>query len=106
MLKIGIDNVNLERLTDSMIENLEKILTENEKKEYEVCKNKKEFIASHFACKEAFIKAMNDKTIGFRKIELLHNIDGSPHLYYLGKEIGQVSITHDLVCTAVVILDI
>lgn len=106
MIKVGIDNVNIERITDEMFSNLfNRTLSEDEKNEYSSNINKYEFIASHFAAKEAFIKATKNNKIGYKEIELLHFEDNSPYIRYKNEIIKSISITHDKICTAIVILE-
>ncbi len=63
------------------------------------------YLASRFAAKEAYVKAANDRSVDYRTIEVRHDETGAPHLYVAEKEInGMISISHDRVAVAVVIL--
>lgn len=77
---IGIDIEKIERFEKFNKKELNRIFT---KKEIEYC-NKYSQSYSHFAgmwcVKEAFIKALKNKTISLKDIEVLHNEDNSPYI--------------------------
>ncbi len=101
---LGIDNVALSRITDDILRRFPKrILSDREYEEFESTKNKREYLASRFAGKEAFIKATSNKKIKLADVEILNDSDGKPHIYYKNKECGLISITHDIICTVIVI---
>jgi len=64
-------------------------------REISYCKNKKNSIlhfAVRFAAKEAVIKALKDKNLNLRDIEILNKGDGSPYVVVKGRE-GKVHIS-------------
>lgn len=94
---IGVDIVNLDRISLEKDLFAKKILTA---KEYELylslssIKRKKEFLGGRFAGKEAFLKA-NGKGIGgisFQDIEILNENSGKPYLNYSN---ALISISHE-----------
>lgn len=94
---IGVDIVNLERISLEKDLFAKKILSE---KEYQIyialssIKRKKEFLGGRFAGKEAFLKA-NGKGIGeisFQDIEILNEPSGKP---YLNVPHAFISISHE-----------
>ena len=78
---IGCDIVDLSRLDINNDSLALKILTA---KEFEIFKNKKEFLGGRFAGKEAFFKAIGiEKGLNsFQDIEILNDINGKPYLNY------------------------
>lgn len=101
---IGIDNADISRYENKEIL-AKKILTENELKEYNSKNNKAEYLASRFAVKEAYIKAKGKNNIELNKIEVRKDNNGKPLLFVNNKEIkAHLSITHDKIASAVVIL--
>ena len=108
MMKIGIDNVLISRMRDL---NPAFPKTYLSKKEYEVYQKfvsqdrKDDYLASRFAAKEAFVKASGKKDIKYSRVEILDDTTGRPHLYVDGVEVGQVSLTHDFIASAIVLLD-
>jgi len=102
-METGIDIVKISRikLTEAFIN---KILTEKEKEEYLLIKSdkrRKEFLAGHFAFKEAVFKATGDKH--YLSYSLLHEESGKP--YADNHPEIKVSVTHDgdyAVCIVIV----
>lgn len=103
-MSVGIDNVLIERMDNVSPSFPKKILSKREFEQYENAKNKKEFLAGRFAAKEAYIKASGNLKIKYNEIEVLSDENGKPRIYIDDKEVGDISITHDLVATAIVIL--
>lgn len=94
---IGVDIVNLERISLEKDLFAKKILTP---KEYEYflsltsLKRKKEFLGGRFAGKEAFLKA-NGKGLGeisFQDIEILNEDSGKPYLNFPN---AFISLSHE-----------
>lgn len=90
---IGVDIVDISRiqLYPSFIDH---ILTDEEKEEYKEKKTeyqKKEFLAAHFAAKEAIFKANQDKN--YLHYSILHHKNGCP--YIKDHPELEISISHD-----------
>ena len=94
-MRIGTDIVEIARLNDH--ERLAKrILSDKEYSLYSERTNKQEFLAGHYAAKEAFLKATG-KGLGFaslNKIEVLYDTDGAPYVLY-DDVVYPTSISHD-----------
>lgn len=65
-----IDLTNINRFKNKDQSFVDKVLHELEKKDYEVCKNKAKFLATHWAIKEAIFKADNKYSV-FCKINIV-----------------------------------
>ena len=116
-MKIGIDTVEIKRIAELAAKPgfLPKIFSEGEIAEFEKRGNKPNHIASAFAAKEAFSKAVGTGISGFSMtdVSLLHKHNGKPYLLLTGGAVRiadelsvsfDVSITHtDDVATAVVL---
>lgn len=103
---IGIDIVQIERVEKDFGLLAQRILSEREMQEMQKrpLKGQYEYLASRFAAKEAYVKASGNKSVTYREVETLDDENGRPHLYYRGKETGEVSIAHDTYAVAVVLL--
>ncbi len=116
-MRIGIDTVEIDRIAELSKKAgfLQKLFSEEELKEFEKRGNKPNHIASAFAAKEAFSKAVGTGISGFSMtdVSLLHKPNGKPYLFLRGgaEKISDnlavsfdISITHtDSIATAVVI---
>lgn len=99
---IGIDLVEIERITKIGLDKLaERILSDKEKEEYHNIKHetrKKSYLAGRFAAKEAIFKAFKsgDQTTNFKDFEVLNDKTGAP--YVLSERLKgynlKISITH------------
>lgn len=107
MMRVGIDNVAIARIKSLNPHFAERILSERELAEYRQRSeaNRDSYLAGRFACKEAYVKASGRKKVKYSLIETLDDENGAPVLYVEGKRTGAVSITHDVIATAIVILD-
>lgn len=103
-MKVGIDNVLIDRMEKVSPSFPKKILSKKEFEQYEKSKSKKEFLAGRFAGKEAYMKASGNLFKKYDEIEILDDENGKPRLYIENKEEGDISITHDYIATAIVIL--
>ncbi len=104
---IGVDIIKISRVYNLQDDFPERILSEEEYKRYlsfEDEENKARFLATRWASKEAYVKASGNKTIDFRKISVMSDDSGRPHLYVCGKECGEVSLSHDGYAIAVVLI--
>lgn len=106
-MKVGIDNVLISRMKELSDRFPQRYLS---KREYDVYQSlpqerKHDFLAGRFAAKEAFVKASGQKDVQYETVEILDDAFGKPHLYVKGEEFGIVSITHDYVATAIVIIE-
>lgn len=102
---IGIDIVDLERIQDDYDRIGDRILSPREKAQlltYGAKTSKISYVGGRFAAKEAYVKASGNKAVDFRKIEILNDSQGRPHIYLNEREIGEVSIAHDGFAVAVV----
>lgn len=97
---LGVDIARIDRFDARMAE---RFLTEREREKYSsfTCeKRRKEYLAGHWAAKEAFVKALGT---GFGKIspkdvEVVYDQKGVPSLVFKGESLvgkGLVSISHD-----------
>lgn len=92
-MSVGVDIVNMQRvqLKDSFVET---ILTKEERKEYDAClreQRKREYLAGHFAAKEAIYKATQEEA--YLSYSVLHEDNGQP--YVAGHPELDISISHD-----------
>ncbi|WP_415980060.1 holo-ACP synthase [Faecalicoccus pleomorphus] len=90
MMRIGCDIVQIQRIRPSLAH---KILSETEQKMYEGLKERRavEFLAGHFAAKEAVFKTL-DKPVDFKDIEITYDQMGRP---ICNIENVQISISHE-----------
>lgn len=107
ILGIGIDVVDAERVSEKIAT---RILGERELEEYGHANDKKQFLASHFAVKEAFFKALGTglRDFSFRDVELVHDKLGKPVLLFhrdVHFNFAHVSLSHDNVTVAMVVLE-
>ena len=95
---IGIDIVENERIKKSNSEEfIQMILTNKEIEEYKKKKGKKqlEYLCGRFACKEAIIKALNEKeNPSMKEIEIKNKKNGSPYAIFKDYHL-LVSISHE-----------
>jgi phosphopantetheine--protein transferase-like protein len=94
-MAVGCDIVLMSRIkTDPSFVDL--VLSKREQAIYLTRKNKIEFLAGHFAAKEAFLKALGTGLAGapLRTIEILYQETGAPYIVYNSKQYA-VSISHD-----------
>jgi phosphopantetheine--protein transferase-like protein len=92
---VGCDIVLMDRIHDEPAF-VEKILSSKEQIFYAKRTNKIEFLAGHFAAKEAFMKALGTGMVGvpFNAVEILYRETGAPYIVYNGKQYP-CSISHD-----------
>lgn len=105
-MEVGIDLVKLDHIKNQDLL-AEKILSNNEKELFLKKENKLDFLASRFAAKEAFIKAMDSSIFKekLNEIEVLNYDSGKPYIKYKEK-IYKVSISHEKdYAIAIVIID-
>lgn len=103
---IGVDILNLKRIETSYNKIASRFLSSREIAQLEKKnsnKSKIEYVGGRYASKEAFIKAYGN-SIDFKDVEILNDDMGKPHIYYKGKECGEVSISHDEYVISFVIL--
>lgn len=114
ILGIGVDVVDMKRMTDIVVNNpsfVKRVLTEKEYELFESRGNKRrvEFLAGRFACKEAFSKAWGTGIgkVDFKDIEILSEESGKPYVSRSPFEGNvQVSISHsDIVGIAYIVLE-
>ncbi|WP_041083838.1 2-amino-4-hydroxy-6-hydroxymethyldihydropteridine diphosphokinase [Thermotoga profunda] len=103
----GVDVVEIERINENISK---KILGPRELKEFEQIKDKKTYLASRFAAKEAFSKALGTgiRNLSFKDIEIIHNSYGKPVLVFhrdFTFNFAHLSIAHDHLAFAQVILE-
>lgn len=107
-MRVGIDNVLISRMKSLSPGFAKRYLSLKEYERYESISDieqKDEYLAGRFAAKEAYVKASGDKSVEYSSIEVISDDDGKPHLLIDGVETGSISITHDFIATAIVILD-
>ena len=90
MMRIGCDIVQIQRIRSSLAH---KILSENEQRIYQTLKEQRaiEFLAGHFAAKEAVFKTL-DRPVDFKDIEITYDQMGRP---ICNIENVQISISHE-----------
>jgi len=93
---IGVDIVEISRIEGAVTRwgdrFLKRVYTE---KELELCRDRSNSLAAHFAAKEAAMKALGTGTMKWRDIETLSDSDGQPLIYLHGKaqkRAGQVGL--------------
>lgn len=106
-MRVGIDNVLISRIASLSKNFARRYLSPREFEVYSRLKDihRDSYLASRFAAKEAYVKASGIKNKAYDRIEILDDKDGKPHLYVDGKEEGIISLTHDCVATAIIILE-
>lgn len=106
-VRVGIDNVQIARMATLGEGFPRRYLSARELAEYEARapQRRDEYLAGRFAAKEAYIKASGRTGLEYRRIEVLNDPDGAPRLYVDGVRTGQVSLTHDGIATAIVLLE-
>lgn len=77
---LGIDIEQCDRFTDWGAGKLKRIFTENEISYAQKQQNFSQHLCGFYCVKEAFVKATNNKTIKFNKIEVLHDASGKPFI--------------------------
>ncbi|MCS7175765.1 2-amino-4-hydroxy-6-hydroxymethyldihydropteridine diphosphokinase [Pseudothermotoga sp.] len=107
ILGIGVDVVETNRLDEKIAV---RILGEKEFEEYHRASDKKQFLASHFAVKEAFFKALGTglRDFSFKEVELVHDDLGKPVLIFhrdVHFNFAHVSLSHDVFTIAMVVLE-
>ncbi len=98
---LGIDIEQCDRFTDWATGKLKRIFTENEINYATKQQNVSQHLCGFYCVKEAVVKATNNKTIKFNKIEVLHEASGKPFInktQYVssilnGKDV-EISISH------------
>jgi holo-[acyl-carrier protein] synthase len=85
---IGIDITNINRFKKNMDRLADKILTVEELSEYNQSKNKSNYLAGRWACKEAVFKAT-----GLDDVCVLSKTDGKP--FIKDHHDIEISISHD-----------
>jgi len=83
---IGVDIIEIARIERAVTRwgerFLKRIYTE---KELELCRNRANSLATHFAAKEAAMKALGTGTVKWREVETLSGSNGQPLIYLHGK---------------------
>ena len=98
---IGIDIEKIERFKNFNDTQLNRIFTKNEIEYAFSYKEPYSHLAGMWCVKEAFIKAIKIKEIPLKKIEILHNKDGSPYIeitknleqYFIDKNCSYIDIS-------------
>lgn len=88
---VGVDIVKISRFNEVNNHFIDRILTDEEKKEYELRSDKVNYLASRFASKEAYFKATQD--IHYLGISILNDKNGKP--YVLNKKNIHLSISDE-----------
>ena len=103
---IGVDIVEISRFEDKNESFISRIYSIREIEELNLRKNQRrtEYLASRFACKEAYLKASGKMKTKMSSIETLNDENGKPHIYVDNNEVGEVSISHDTYAIAIVLL--
>ncbi len=104
-MRFGIDNVLISRIRSLSPSFPKRVLSSREYGSYLKSGDRDSFLAGRFAAKEAYVKASGRLGIKYSLVEVLNDDTGKPALFVEGKRTGQVTITHDFVATALVVLD-
>lgn len=88
---IGVDLVKISRFNDVTNHFIDRILTKEEKEEYNKRSDKVNYLASRFASKEAYFKATQD--IHYLSISILNDEKGKP--FILNKKNIHLSISDE-----------
>ena len=88
---IGVDIVKINRFENVSEHFINRILTPEEKIEYDKRENKVKYLASRFAAKEAYFKASQD--IHYLSISVLNYENGAP--YILNKKNIHLSLSDE-----------
>lgn len=93
---LGIDIVETSRIKKASSKAfLERVYSEKELSFCLKSANKYERLAARFAAKEAVIKALNEKTIPLKEIEILNELSGRPSVRVKGRNAKLfISISH------------
>ncbi len=77
---IGIDLEQVNRFTNYTSKNLMRLFAPAELEYANNLPNKFEHLAGFYCVKESLVKALDDKSLKFNKIEVLHTASGKPCL--------------------------
>lgn len=77
---IGIDIEKIDRFEHWTEEGFERIFSKNEIEYANQFGNKLEHFCGFFCAKEAFVKALDDDTLHYSQIEVLHTESGKPYI--------------------------
>lgn len=119
---IGIDQIEVERVSDKIGKNAgfrELVFSAAEIEYCETKTNKFEHYAARFAAKEAFFKAIGTgwrNGTAFNEIEIVHDVNGKPSLSFLGNtsiavaelKLGNISLSVShikTIASAIVIIE-
>lgn len=91
--KIGCDIVQIDRIRASLAK---KILSTNELEEFYALSNHRaiEYLAGHFAAKEAIFKTLDQTYFDFKEIEIAYDTKRQPYGIVQGQIIS-ISISHE-----------
>jgi holo-[acyl-carrier protein] synthase len=104
---IGVDIAKIERFVP-LVKDADRFLSPQELDEMKTRADivKPTYLAGRWAGKEAFVKATGLKSTDFRFISIIDDSQGKPHIYYMGAEVGEISISHDDYAVAFVSVNI
>ena len=77
---IGIDMEKIDRFEHWTDEGFKRIFSQNEIEYVKEFTNKAEHFCGFFCVKEAFVKAIDDDSINYSQIEVLHTDTGKPYI--------------------------
>ena len=77
---IGIDIEKIDRFENWTEEGLKRIFTKKEIEYASQFENRLEHFCGFFCVKEAFVKALDDDTLNYSGIEILHTESGKPYI--------------------------
>lgn len=95
-MRIGTDLVKISRLSKPEESFLKGVLSPYERGQYEKRADKAEFLAGHYAAKEAFLKALGTGLSGapLKEVEVHYEEMGRPYIQFRGERY-EASISHD-----------
>jgi len=95
-LGIGIDIIEVRRLRQAVErwgqEFLNRIFTPEELANAKTRGSLYQHLAGRFAAKEAVFKAMGDKGLNWKDVEILNDKDGKPHCLLLNGKVNKVTV--------------
>ena len=77
---VGIDIEKIDRFEHWTDEGFKRIFTQNEIEYANRFENRLEHFCGFFCVKEAFVKALDDDTLHYSQIEVLHKESGKPYI--------------------------
>ena len=92
----GVDIIEVRRIKEAIAKYgddfLERIFTDEELKNVKKHSNLYQHIAGRFASKEAIFKALGDKDLNWKDVQVLNDEDGRPRCVLLGSKYKRIEV--------------